>query len=361
MSKGKVLMAMSGGIDSTMSAVLLQEQGYELIGVTYRTWDSMKESCIAKEKGCCTIDAIMEAKHMAERLGFEHHIIDFRERFRESVIQDFIDQYMSGFTPNPCVLCNATIKWGKLMEVADELGCDYIATGHYARIVSEGGHHYLSNAADTLKDQTYFLWRIKESFLKRTLFPLGDYTKLQVRAMAKERGYEKLSTKSESQEICFVPNDDYRTFLKENVPDFDLKCVPGEFVDMQGRKIGKHEGFQNYTIGQRKGLRVAFGEPRYVAGINAKKNIVKLGERDDLLCSSLKARDCQFVNLEQLQTNPRVEARIRYRSEATPATVETDGVKLKVTFDNPVWGVTPGQSVVLYQGGKVVGGGVIIK
>ncbi len=361
MSKGKVLMAMSGGIDSTMSAVLLQEQGYELVGVTYRTWDSMKESCIAKEKGCCTIDAIMEAKRMAQSLGFEHHIIDFRENFRESVIQDFIDQYMNGFTPNPCVLCNATIKWGKLIEVADELGCDYIATGHYARITEVDGHHYLSNAADTLKDQTYFLWRIKEEFLKRTLFPLGDYTKLQVRAMAKERGYEKLSTKTESQEICFVPNDDYRTFLKENVADFDQKCVPGYFVDMQGRKIGMHEGFQNYTIGQRKGLKVAFGEPRYVAGINAKKNVVKLGERDDLLSTTLKARDCQFVDLEALQSNPRVEARIRYRSEAAPAMVETDGVKLKVTFDTPVWGVTPGQSVVLYRDGKVIGGGVIIK
>ncbi len=361
MSKGKVLMAMSGGIDSTMSAILLQEQGYELVGVTYRTWDSMKDSCIAKEKGCCTIDAIMEAKRMAEKLGFEHHIIDFRQNFYESVIQNFIDEYMCGRTPNPCVLCNATIKWGKLIEVADSLGCDFIATGHYAQIKEENGHRYLCNAADTKKDQTYFLWRIKEEFLSRTIFPLGQYTKQEVRQMAKERGYEKLSTKTESQEICFIPNDDYRDFLKKNVDDFDQKCVPGHFVDMQGRKIGMHEGFQNYTIGQRKGLRVAFGEPRYVAGINAKKNTVKLGKREELYATKLEARDCQFTDLESLQANPQVDARIRYNSPATPALVETDGTKLKVTFSEPVWGITPGQSVVLYQGDKVIGGGVIIK
>lgn len=361
MSKGKVLMAMSGGIDSTMSAILLQEQGYDLVGVTYRTWDSMKESCIAKEKGCCTIDAIMEAKRMAEKLGFEHHIVDLRENFRESVIQNFIDEYMAGRTPNPCVICNATIKWGKLMEVADQMGCDYIATGHYAQIKEENGHHYLCNAVDTLKDQTYFLWRIKEEFLSRTLFPLGQYTKQEVRAMAKQRGYEKLSTKTESQEICFIPNDDYRDFLQTNVENYAEQCVPGHFVDMQGRKIGTHEGYQNYTIGQRKGLRVAFGEPRYVAGINAKKNTVKLGTREDLLSDKLEARACQFTDLEALQNNPNVEARIRYKSPATPATIETDGVKMKVHFAQPVWGVTPGQSVVLYQEGKVIGGGVIVK
>ena len=319
MSKGKVLMSMSGGIDSTMSAILLQEEGYDLVGVTYRTWDSMKESCLAKEKGCCTIDSIMEAKRMCQRLGFEHHIIDFRDNFKESVIQNFIDEYMNGRTPNPCVLCNATIKWGKLIAVADEMGCDFIATGHYAQICEENGHHYLCNAVDTKKDQTYFLWRIKEEILSRTIFPLGKYHKPEVRLMASERGYEKLSKKMESQEICFVPNDDYREFLRNSVSDYDQKCVPGHFVDMQGRKIGMHEGFQNYTIGQRKGLRVAFGEPRYVAGINAKKNTVKLGTRDDLLSISLQARDCQFTDLERLKNNPIVTARIRYKSPAVPA------------------------------------------
>ena len=179
--------------------------------------------------------------------------------------------------------------------------------------------------------------------------------------MAKERGYEKLSTKTESQEICFIPNDDYRDFLKKNVEDFDQKCVPGSFVDMQGRKIGTHQGFQNYTIGQRKGLRVAFGDPRYVAGINAKKNIVKLGERDDLYTSTLRAVDCQFTDLEALLANPKLDVRIRYKSPATSATIETDGKKMKLTFDEPVWGVAPGQSVVLHQDGKVVGGGVVKK
>ena len=361
MSKGKVLMAMSGGIDSTMSAILLQEQGYELVGATYRTWDSMKDSCLAKEKGCCTIDAIMEAKRMAEHLGFEHHIIDFRENFHDLVIKNFIDEYMNGRTPNPCVICNATIKWGKLIKIADQFGCDYIATGHYAQIVEENGHKYLCNAADTHKDQTYFLWRIKEEYLSRTLFPLGKYTKTEVRQMAKERGYEKLSSKTESQEICFIPNDDYRDFLKKNVEDYEQKCVPGHFVDMVGRKIGTHEGFQNYTIGQRKGLKVAFGEPRYVVKINAEKNTVKLGTREDLLSTELEAKDCQFTDIEALKANPIVEARIRYKSPATQATVETDGTTLKVIFEAPVWGVTPGQSVVLYQNDKVIGGGIIVK
>lgn len=341
-------MAMSGGIDSTMSAVLLLEQGYELVGVTYRAWG-----------GVGADDAVMEAKRMAESLGIEHHTIDFREVFRERVIRNFIDEYMSGRTPNPCVLCNATIKWGKLIGEADRLGCDYIATGHYAQIRAVDGHCYLSAAADAHKDQTYFLWRVSEDHLARTIFPLGGYTKQEVRRMAKERGYEQLSTKTESQEICFIPNDDYRDFLKNNVEEFDQKCLPGHFVDMQGRKIAMHQGFQNYTVGQRKGLRVAFGEPRYVAGINAKKNTVKLGGREDLLSASLHAADCQFTDLARVQANPRVYARIRYKSPATLATVETDGVKMKLTFDEPVWGVAPGQSVVLYQDGCVVGGGVV--
>lgn len=359
MSKKRILMAMSGGIDSTVSALLLLEQGYELVGGTFRTFDSIKESCLAKERGCCSIDSIMEAKHMAEQLGFEHHILDFREAFKEHVIQDFIQEYMSGRTPNPCVLCNSSIKWGMLLDKAMELGCDGIATGHYARIVEQGGHFFLATAADTRKDQTYFLWRLSENELARTLFPLGNLTKPEVRRIAAEHGFEKLSKKMESQEICFIPDNDYRRFLSENVPDFSEKVRPGDFVDAEGRKVGEHAGFPFYTIGQRKGLRVAFGTPKYVTRISARDNTVTLGDRDDLLATSLHAENCMFTDVSLLEQNPNVQARIRYNSPAVEARVRVEGSHAEVDFSVPVWGVTPGQSLVLYQDGLVVGGGLI--
>ena len=359
MAKKRILMAMSGGIDSTVSAILLLEQGYELVGATFRTFDSIKESCIAKERGCCSIDSIMEAKHMAEHLGFEHHIVDFRQAFKEHVIQNFIQEYMNGRTPNPCVLCNSSIKWGMLLDKADEWGCDGIATGHYARIVQQNGHWFLGTAADTQKDQTYFLWRLTESNLARTIFPLGGLTKPEVRQIAADHGFVKLSQKTESQEICFIPDNDYRRFLSENVPDFATKVTPGDFVDADGHKIGTHQGFPFYTIGQRKGLVVAFGTPKYVTRINAADNTVTLGDRDDLLTTTLHATDCIFTDPERLLENPVVEARIRYRSPAAKATLRIEGTTAELTFAEPVWGVTPGQSLVLYQDGLVVGGGLI--
>lgn len=359
MAKKRILMAMSGGIDSTVSAMLLLEQGYELVGATFRTFDSIKESCIAKERGCCSIDSIMEAKHNAEQLGFEHHIVDFRQSFKEHVINDFIHEYMHGRTPNPCVLCNSSIKWGMLLDKADELGCDGIATGHYARIVEQNGHWFLGTAADTQKDQTYFLWRLTEANLARTIFPLGGLTKPEVRKIAADHGFVKLSQKTESQEICFIPDNDYRRFLSENVPDFAAKVTPGDFVDAAGHKVGAHQGFPFYTIGQRKGLKVAFGTPKYVTRINAADNTVTLGDRDDLLTTTVKAAACTFTDPERLRENPVVEARIRYRSPAAEATVRIEGDTAELTFTQPVWGVTPGQSLVLYQNGLVVGGGLI--
>lgn len=359
MNKKRILMAMSGGIDSTVSAILLLEQGYELVGATFRTFDSIKESCLAKERGCCSIDSIMEAKHMAEHLGFEHHILDFRQTFKEHVINDFICEYMHGRTPNPCVLCNSSIKWGMLLDKARELGCDGIATGHYARVVQHDGHYFLGTAADTHKDQTYFLWRLTEDNLAHTIFPLGGLTKPEVRQIAADHGFVKLSQKTESQEICFIPDNDYRRFLTENVPDFEQKIRPGDFQDANGNKIGTHQGFPFYTIGQRKGLKVAFGTPKYVTRISAADNTVTLGERADLLATTLHAEHCSFTDAALLEKNPVVQARIRYKSPAVEATVIINHDRAEVTFSEPVWGVTPGQSLVLYQNGLVVGGGII--
>jgi tRNA-specific 2-thiouridylase len=357
-NKHRVLLGMSGGIDSTVSAMLLLEQGYEVVGVTFRTYDSIKESCLAKEKGCCTIDSIMEAKHNAERMGFEHHIVDFRETFRRCVIQDFIDEYMAGRTPNPCVLCNSTIKWGEMLHLADEMGCDFIATGHYARIVERDGHTYLRTAADTHKDQTYFLWRLTEEQLKRTIFPLGDYTKDQVREIARQHGYEKLATKRESQEICFIPDDDYRAFLRANVPDYNERVRPGEYVDAQGKVLGTHEGYVNYTIGQRKGLGIALGHPAYITHIDPATNRITLGTNDDMYATELHfIPTAKRSYSETVLQRSGLTAKIRYRSVAVPIKEINES---RVLFATPVWGITPGQSVVFYDDNLVVGGGIII-
>lgn len=361
-AKPRVLLGMSGGIDSTVSAMLLLEQGYEVVGVTFRTYDSMKESCIAKEKGCCTVESIMEAKHNAERMGFEHHIVDFRDAFRRCVIRNFIDEYMAGRTPNPCVLCNSHIKWGELVRVADEYHCDYIATGHYARIAERDGHVYLRTAADIRKDQTYFLWMVTEEQLRRTIFPLGDYTKDQVREIARQHGYEKLAVKRESQEICFIPDDDYRSFLRANVPDFKERVRPGEYVDAQGKVLGRHEGYVHYTIGQRKGLGIALGHPAYVTHIDAEHNRITLGTNDDLYGTELKFKPLSDINC-QISDSP-IMAKVRYRSKA----VEILNYQFEISnnktgslkFKEPVWGITPGQSVVLYQNDLVIGGGIIL-
>lgn len=355
--KNRVLLGMSGGIDSTVSAMLLLEQGYEVVGVTFRTFDSIQESCLAKEKGCCSVESIMEAKHNAERMGFEHHIVDFRDTFRRCVIQNFIDEYMSGHTPNPCVLCNSHIKWGELMRVADEYGCDFIATGHYARIKERDGHTYLATAADIKKDQTYFLWMLTEEQLKRTIFPLGDLTKDQVREIARSHGYEKLATKRESQEICFIPNDDYRAFLRASVPDYEERVRAGEYVDAEGHVLGKHEGFVNYTIGQRKGLGIALGHPAYVTHIDAEKNRITLGTNEDLFTTELRFKQMRPSTSRdfEISASP-LTAKVRYRSQAVPVKTIDEG---RLEFASPVWGVTPGQSVVLYQDNLVVGGGII--
>lgn len=343
-----------------MAAMLLLEQGYELVGVTFRTFDSIKESCLAREKGCCSVESIMEAKHMAQTLGFEHHILDFRATFREHVIANFISEYSHGRTPNPCVLCNSHIKWGELVRAADEYGCDLIATGHYAQIAEQRGHWYLRNAVDTRKDQTYFLWMLTEENLRRTVFPLGGLTKPEVRQIAFDHGFEKLSKKTESQEICFVPNNDYRQFLSEQ----GVQVPAGKFVNAEGQVLGEHTGFCNYTIGQRKGLGIALGTPQFVTKIDAARNEVTLGIRDDLYAAEVHASEAHIRDVEWLRESPTVSARIRYKSPAVPARLDlsdytSEHPTLRLHFEQPVWGIAPGQSVVIYKDELVVGGGLI--
>ena len=371
MSK-RVLIGMSGGIDSTVAAILLLEQGYELVGATFRTFDSIKDSCLAKEKGCCSVESILEAQRMAATLGFEHHILDFRDTFREHVIANFVSEYAHGRTPNPCVLCNSHIKWGKLMQAAEQYGCDYIATGHYAQIADFNGHTYLKTAVDTHKDQTYFLWMLTEENLRHTIFPLGGLTKTEVRQIALDHGFVALSKKAESQEICFVPNNDYRTFLAEQ----GVSVPQGEYIDNQGKVLGMHQGYCHYTIGQRKGLGIALGTPKFVTKIDAAHNRVTLGDREDLLTREARIADVRVRDWDWLHESPEVQARIRYKSPAVPAHLspisnyqspidnsstlpleELEGASIH--FATPVWGVTPGQSLVMYKDGLVVGGGII--
>lgn len=355
MAKKRVLIGMSGGIDSTVAAILLLEQGYELVGATFRTFDV--NTCQNKEKGCCSEDSITEAQKMAARLGFEHHILDFRNTFRKHVIDNFVQEYACGRTPNPCVMCNSHIKWGNLMEAANQFGCDYIATGHYAQIVNYRGHFYLKNAVDTQKDQTYFLWMLTEENLRKTIFPLGGLTKTEVRQIALEHGFEKLSKKAESQDICFIPNNDYHSFLQQQ----GVQVQPGEYIDADGKVLGMHQGYCYYTIGQRKGLGIALGSPKFVTKIDAIHNRVTLGEREDLLTCEATVEQVRLRDTAWLRNSPEVEARIRYKSPAVHAVINhsLSNSELTIHFTSPVWGVTPGQSLVLYKDGLVIGGGII--
>jgi tRNA-specific 2-thiouridylase len=357
---GKVLMAMSGGIDSSVAAMLLHEQGYEVIGMTMKTWDYASSHASKKETGCCSLDSINDARAVAVSIGFPHYILDIRAEFGQAVIDNFVDEYLAGRTPNPCIKCNTHIKWDALMKRANMLGCQYIATGHHARIRQENNRFILSKGADQRKDQSYVLWGLKQEVLQRTLFPVGIYTKAEIRQMAEQMGFTELARKSESYEICFIPDNDYRSFLKKRRPEQMSRLEGGYFVSVTGKKLGQHRGYPFYTIGQRKGLHIALGKPMYVTAIHPETNTVVLGTRKDLEERHMTVGQINLIKYPELPQPVEAVIKIRYRDEGTPGTVTVQDTMAQVHFHAPVTAITPGQSAVFYEGNDVIGGGFIL-
>lgn len=361
MSKmGRVLVAMSGGIDSTVTAMMMHDQGYEVVGITMKTWDYANSGGSKKETGCCSLDSINDARKVAVDMGFHHFIVDIREEFGDYVIDNFVDEYMAGRTPNPCVLCNTHIKWNALLKRADALDCEFIATGHYAQIMETDDRRYIRRSADQHKDQSYVLWGLSQECLKRSHFPLGPYTKPQVRQMAYDWGYKELSKKGESFEICFVPDNDYRGFLKRKVTGLEAQVAGGKFKNTKGEILGEHKGYPFYTVGQRKGLGVAFGQPMYVTEIMPEDNVVVLGTVDELVRNGMMVRGVNHMKYERIPDGLEANTKIRYKDRGTLARLEnvSDDL-LSVEFMANVKGVAPGQSAVFYEGDDVIGGGII--
>jgi len=361
MSKmGKVLVAMSGGIDSTVSAVMLHEQGYEVIGITMKTWDYANSGGAKKETGCCSLDSINDARQVAVELGFNHYIIDIREEFGNFVIDNFVDEYLAGRTPNPCVLCNTHIKWESLLKKADAMDCAFIATGHYAKVRNENNRYVISKGLDENKDQSYVLWGVSQQCLSRTIFPIGGFHKPAIRQMARDMGYLELSNKPESYEICFVPDNDYRGFLKRKDSTLEERVQGGNFLDVAGNVIGKHEGYPFYTIGQRKGLGKAFGKPMFVTEIQPETNTVVLGEEVDLERNGMKVGKLNLQKYEQIEGSMPAITKVRYKHDGESSVIKKDGDIIDVEFMTKVNAIAPGQSAVFYEGNDVIGGGIIL-
>jgi tRNA-specific 2-thiouridylase len=357
--KGKILVAMSGGLDSTVAAVMLREEGYEVIGVTMKTWDYQNSGGSKKETGCCSLDSINDARTIAVKHGIHHMILDIRDEFGDFVIDNFVEEYLAGRTPNPCVLCNTHIKWEALLKRANMLDCEFIATGHYAQVRNENNRFVISKGLDDNKDQSYVLWGLTQQSLAKTQFPLGGFRKTDIRQMAIDMGYEELANKSESYEICFVPDNDYRGFLKRKVDGLEAKVEGGNFTNSEGKIIGKHRGYPFYTIGQRKGLEIAFGEPMFVLAIYPETNKVVLGREIELQQKGMWVRNINMGKFESVLDPMESLTKIRYKDAGSMANIQQEGDRMKVIFNNHVKAIAPGQSAVFYDGNDVIGGGWI--
>lgn len=357
----RVIVGMSGGVDSSVAAGLLVEQGFACIGITIKTYRYEDVGGnVGNDSSCCSLDGINDARRICLQLGMPHYTVDFSETFRKNVIDYFIDDYMAGNTPNPCVRCNRTIKWREMLRKADALGAEYIATGHYAIIRHDAstGRRWIQRSPDPNKDQSYMLWSVEQEHLARTLFPLAGFTKPESRAEGVRLGLD-IASKGESYEICFIPDNDYRRFLRDNVPDMEQRAGHGSIV-LDGKVIGSHEGYPFYTIGQRKGLGIAHSEPLYVLNVLPETNTVVVGTEEKLYHTSLTAHDVNLQKYADLREPRELVAKIRYKDAGAPAVCHTDDSgMLHVQFAEPRSAITPGQSVVLYEGDDVVGGGII--
>ncbi|MBU5268912.1 tRNA 2-thiouridine(34) synthase MnmA [Clostridium cochlearium] len=353
--KKKVLVGMSGGVDSSVAAYLLKEQGYEVIGATMQIWQD-DEEFIEREGGCCSLSAVEDARRVANKIGIPFYVMNFKDAFKKNVIDYFVDEYMEGRTPNPCVACNKFIKFSSFLDKAMTLGIDYVATGHYAIIEKQNNRYIIRKSEDDKKDQTYALYNLTQFQLERTLMPCGQYKKSEIREIAKDIGL-RVHNKKDSQEICFIPDNDHGKYIKNRFPS---KVRQGNFVDKSGNILGTHKGIVYYTIGQRKGLDIAFGKPMYVVDINPFRNEVVLGNLDDLLNTELIAKDVNYIPFDNLKEPMEVEAKIRYSqipSKAVITPLEND--KVKVNFNEKQRAITKGQSVVFYKDDLLIGGGII--
>ena len=353
----KALIAMSGGVDSSVAAFLMKERGFDCVGCTMKLYEN-EDIGIPEGRTCCSLDDVEDARSVAFRLGIPYYVFNFTGDFNKNVIDNFIKCYERGVTPNPCIDCNRYMKFDRLYERAKVLGCDYIVTGHYARVEEENGKFFLKKALDPDKDQSYVLYFLNQEQLAHTMFPLGSLTKDKTRETAEKNGFVNFN-KPDSQDICFVPDGDYAKVIEERTGRVYPK---GSFVGRDGRIYGEHKGIINYTIGQRKGLGISAPEPLYVLSINPENNTVVLGSNDDLFTDELYAGSFSWISGEAPTEEFRCNAKIRYRQKEQPATVTPlENNRVKIKFDAPLRAITPGQSAVLYDGDTVLGGGIIEK
>jgi len=350
----KVMIGMSGGVDSSVAAYILKQKGYDVTGVTMQIWQEDKE----QEGSCCSLTAVEDARRVATKLDIPYYVINFKKVFDEKVIQYFIKEYLAGRTPNPCIACNRYVKFEEFLNKAISMDMDYVATGHYARVDYRDGRYLLMKSASKKKDQTYVLYNLTQEQLSKTLFPLEDITKEEVRAIAKKLKLN-VASKPDSQEICFVEDNNYGKFLKENST---LKTKPGDIIDTKGKLLGRHNGIYNYTIGQRKGLGISSNRPLFVIDIDPINNQIVVGDDSEGFGKTLIAEDINLIAIEKLTKERRVSAKIRYAAQESPALIKPlKDDKILVEFDTPQRAITPGQAVVFYDGDIVLGGGTIVK